>query len=77
MILVFWSVCQIVVVGAHLDSWDVGQGAHDDGQGCMIAWEAVRLLKHLGTHAHIDPRTQHHQCHTRWMNDSVFPSNLV
>jgi hypothetical protein len=39
---------QIVVVGAHLDSWDVGQGAHDDGQGCMVAWECVRFLKELG-----------------------------
>jgi carboxypeptidase Q len=47
-------VRQVVVVGAHLDSWDVGQGAHDDGQGCMIAWEVVRLLKHLGMNAHVD-----------------------
>jgi carboxypeptidase Q len=37
-----------VVVAAHMDSWDVGQGAHDDGQGCMIAWEIVRILKSLG-----------------------------
>jgi len=36
---------ELVVVGAHIDSWDVGSGAHDDGQGCMIAWEVVRILK--------------------------------
>jgi carboxypeptidase Q len=39
---------EVVLVGGHLDSWDVGQGAHDDGGGCIIAWEAVRLLKELG-----------------------------
>jgi carboxypeptidase Q len=38
---------EIVLVGGHLDSWDVGQGAHDDGGGCVAAWEAVRLLKSL------------------------------
>ncbi|MHC4859425.1 MAG: M20/M25/M40 family metallo-hydrolase, partial [Planctomycetota bacterium] len=35
---------EILVVGAHLDSWDVGQGAHDDGAGCCQAIEAARLL---------------------------------
>ncbi|MFM7320751.1 MAG: M20/M25/M40 family metallo-hydrolase [Armatimonadota bacterium] len=39
---------EIVLLGGHLDSWDVGAGAHDDGGGCMAAWEAVRLLKALG-----------------------------
>ncbi len=39
---------EIVLISGHLDSWDVGQGAHDDGGGCIIAWEAVRLLKALG-----------------------------
>ena len=39
---------EIVLVGGHFDSWDVGQGAHDDGGGSIIAWEAVRLLKELG-----------------------------
>jgi carboxypeptidase Q len=38
---------EIVLVSGHFDSWDVGQGAHDDGGGCIIAWEAVRLLKEL------------------------------
>jgi carboxypeptidase Q len=39
---------EIVVVGGHIDSWDVGQGAHDDGGGCIVSWEVVRLLKELG-----------------------------
>lgn len=38
---------EIVVVGCHIDSWDVGQGAQDDGAGCLIAWESVRLLHEL------------------------------
>jgi Zn-dependent M28 family amino/carboxypeptidase len=39
---------EIVVMGGHLDSWDVGQGAHDDGAGCVAAWRAVSLLEELG-----------------------------
>ena len=39
---------EVVLVSGHFDSWDVGQGAHDDGGGSIIAWEAVRLLKELG-----------------------------
>jgi carboxypeptidase Q len=39
---------EIVVFGGHLDSWDVGQGAHDDGGPCMAVVEALRLLKSLG-----------------------------
>lgn len=39
---------EIVLVSGHYDSWDVGQGAHDDAGGCVIAWEAVRLIKELG-----------------------------
>ncbi len=38
---------EVVVVGGHLDSWDVGTGSTDDGGGCIAAWEAVRLLKVL------------------------------
>jgi carboxypeptidase Q len=38
---------EIVVVGAHLDSWDVGAGATDDGGGCVVTWEALRLMKKL------------------------------
>jgi carboxypeptidase Q len=39
---------EVVVLGGHIDSWDVGQGAMDDGGGCVAAWEAVKLLKRLG-----------------------------
>jgi carboxypeptidase Q len=39
---------EVVVVSGHIDSWDVGQGAMDDGGGCVAAWEAVRLVKQLG-----------------------------
>jgi carboxypeptidase Q len=38
---------EIVLVGGHLDSWDVGTGASDDGVGCVITWEALRLMKAL------------------------------
>jgi carboxypeptidase Q len=38
---------EIVVMGGHYDSWDVGQGAHDDGAGCIAAWQALRILKKL------------------------------
>ena len=39
---------EIVVMGGHIDSWDVGTGAMDDAGGVVVAWEAVRLLKRLG-----------------------------
>lgn len=39
---------EVVVVGGHIDSWDVGQGAQDDGGGCIASWEAVRLIQELG-----------------------------
>lgn len=39
---------EIVVIGGHLDTWDVGQGAHDDGGGCVIMMEALTLLRELG-----------------------------
>jgi carboxypeptidase Q len=39
---------EVVVLGGHIDSWDVGQGAMDDGGGSVAAWEAVRLLHRLG-----------------------------
>jgi len=39
---------EIVVLGGHIDSWDVGQGAMDDGGGAVAAWEALRLIKQLG-----------------------------
>lgn len=39
---------EIVVIGGHLDAWDLGRGAHDDGAGVVHAIEAVRLLKVCG-----------------------------
>jgi carboxypeptidase Q len=39
---------EVVVLGGHIDSWDVGQGAMDDGGCSVAAWEAVRLMKELG-----------------------------
>ncbi|MFQ6082229.1 MAG: M20/M25/M40 family metallo-hydrolase [Candidatus Aminicenantia bacterium] len=39
---------EIILLGAHLDSWDLGVGAHDDGAGCAQVVEALRLLKELG-----------------------------
>jgi carboxypeptidase Q len=39
---------EIVLVGGHFDSWDVGTGASDDGVGCIVTWEAARLMLKLG-----------------------------
>jgi len=39
---------EIVIISGHLDSWDVGQGAHDDGAGCVIAMEALSVIRKLG-----------------------------
>ena len=39
---------EVIVMGGHIDSWDVGQGAMDDGAGCVAAWEALRLIKESG-----------------------------
>lgn len=38
---------EIVVVSGHIDSWDVGQGAMDDGGGCFASWQTVRILQKL------------------------------
>lgn len=39
---------QIIVVGGHMDSWDVTPGALDDAGGCLAAWEALRILRESG-----------------------------
>ncbi len=39
---------EIVVIGGHLDSWDVGQGAQDDGSGVVTSMQAVALIQKLG-----------------------------
>lgn len=41
---------QVVVVGGHIDSWDVGQGAQDDGSGIVASLAAVNEIKKLGLH---------------------------
>lgn len=38
---------EVVVIGGHIDSWDVGHGAHDDGGGCVMAMEAINVLRKL------------------------------
>jgi hypothetical protein len=39
---------EVITVGGHLDSWDVGEGAHDDGAGCVQSIEVLRTYKKLG-----------------------------
>ncbi len=39
---------EIILVGGHLDSWDLGDGSHDDGAGCVQSMEVLRLLKLTG-----------------------------
>jgi hypothetical protein len=39
---------KIITVGGHLDSWDVGEGAHDDGAGCVQSMEVIRAFRALG-----------------------------
>lgn len=39
---------EIIVVGGHLDSWDLGDGAHDDGAGCVQSMEVLHLFKKVG-----------------------------
>lgn len=39
---------EYVLVGGHLDSWDTGKGAHDDGAGCVQSMEVIRLFHELG-----------------------------
>jgi carboxypeptidase Q len=39
---------EIILVGGHFDSWDAAGGASDDGVGCIVTWEAARLMKKVG-----------------------------
>lgn len=39
---------EIMVVGGHLDSWDLGDGSHDDGAGCVQSMEVLRLFREIG-----------------------------
>ncbi|MBL8065501.1 MAG: M20/M25/M40 family metallo-hydrolase [Chthonomonadaceae bacterium] len=54
---------KIVAMGGHLDSWDLGTGAHDDGAGIVHAMEAVRLIKVLGLKPKMTIRV------VAWMNE--------
>lgn len=38
---------EVLVIGGHLDAWDVGHGAHDDAGGCVVAMEAINILRKL------------------------------
>jgi carboxypeptidase Q len=38
---------EVVVIGGHIDSWDVGHGAHDDGAGCVVSMEVLTVLRKL------------------------------
>jgi hypothetical protein len=39
---------EVITVGGHIDSWDVGEGAHDDGAGCVHSMEVLRVIRKLG-----------------------------
>ena len=39
---------EVVVMGGHIDCWDLGTGAMDDGSGCFVTWHALNHLKKLG-----------------------------
>lgn len=39
---------EVILLGGHIDSWDLGTGAHDDGAGCVHSLEAIWLLKQMG-----------------------------
>ena len=54
---------EVVILGGHIDSWDVGQGAEDDGTGMMAALEAVALIKKLG----LQPKRTIRVCF--WVNE--------
>lgn len=54
---------EIVVMGGHSDSWDVGQGAQDDASGCVAAWQGILLAKQLG----LRPRRTLRAC--LWVNE--------
>jgi hypothetical protein len=39
---------KIILIGGHIDSWDLGEGAHDDGAGCVQSMEVLHVFKRLG-----------------------------
>ena len=54
---------QVVIVSGHLDSWDLGTGAIDDGAGVVVAMQAAHLVKQLGLHPRRTIRV------IAWMNE--------
>ena len=54
---------EVVVLGGHIDSWDIGQGANDDGSGIMATLQAVALIRKLG----LQPRRTIRICF--WVNE--------
>lgn len=65
-------ICQVVLLSGHLDSWDVGQGAMDDGGGAMISWEALSLIKDLGSTKHCVTHAHHAFADTsRWRKTQI------
>ncbi|MDX5321004.1 MAG: M28 family peptidase, partial [Bacteroidota bacterium] len=54
---------QFIAIGGHLDAWDMAEGAHDDGAGCIQSIEVLRLLKVLGYQPRYSLRS------VMWMNE--------
>lgn len=54
---------EIVVMGGHIDSWDLGTGAMDDAGGCFVAWRALEMMRDLG----LKPRRTIRLC--LWTNE--------
>ena len=54
---------QVVIVSGHLDSWDLGTGAIDDGAGVAVAMQAANLVRQLGLHPRRTIRV------IAWMNE--------
>lgn len=62
----------MVVLSGHLDSWDLGVGALDDGDGSFISWKALELLKLLNVHR--PRRTMRVRWHTK---SNIWPTNRM
>ena len=50
---------EVVVIGGHSDSWDVGHGAHDDAGGCVIAMETINVLRKLNLTPKVSAQQNH------------------
>ena len=62
---------QVVIVSGHLDSWDLGTGAIDDGAGVVTAMEAIQLLQSMNIHPRRTVRF------VAWMNEEFGASGAV